>query len=81
MRKGTTKLLNNFKESVIIAHRKTGQLLFANTAAGRLNTHCVENLCISGDFESLDRRKDDFSIFGCREKQFSKIDLKILHNI
>ena len=30
MRKGNEKLLNNLKESVIIAHRDTGRLLFAN---------------------------------------------------
>ena len=81
MRKGNTKVLNNLKESVIIANRNTGQLLFANQAAERLSKHCVEDLCIAGAYESLSKDKNDFSVFKCKEQQFAKLDLQKINNI
>ena len=53
MRAGFEKLLNNLEESVIIAHRKTGHLLFANTAALRTSEHMIEPICKMVNYEDM----------------------------
>ena len=37
MRGGNEQILNNLKESVVLFEQKTGTIMFANTAARRLN--------------------------------------------
>ena len=41
MRRGNKKLLNSLKESVIVAHRESGDVIFANKATAKINTHFV----------------------------------------
>ena len=43
-REGNEDILNNMKESVIILQKHTGTVMFANTAAKRLNTHLKKEL-------------------------------------
>ena len=46
-REGNEDILNNLKESVILAEQGTGKIVFANTSAKRLNKHLVEELSVS----------------------------------
>ena len=39
---GNETLLNNLKEGVVIANSETGQLMFANSAAEKLNVYLTE---------------------------------------
>ena len=68
MRKGNQKLLNSLKESVIVAHRLTGNVIFANTATERLNSLFVEGLCKVGNFESFSTGMNEGSVFDREEK-------------
>ena len=53
MRAGFEKLLNNLEESVIIAHRKTGHLLFANTSALKESENMIEPICKLINYEDM----------------------------
>ena len=46
-REGNEDILNNLKESVILADTETGRILFENAAAKRLNKHLMTELNIS----------------------------------
>ena len=60
-REGNEDILNNLKESVILAETGTGKIVFANTSAKRLNKHLVEELSVSLYDQGADG--PDFSIF------------------
>ena len=47
MRGGNEQILNNLKESVVLVEQKTGTIMFANTAARRLNQFLAEEFNIS----------------------------------
>ena len=53
MRAGFEKLLNNLEESVIIANRKTGLLLFANSAALKASESMIEPICKIVKYEDM----------------------------
>ena len=81
MRKGNQKLLNSLKESVIVAHRLTGNVIFANTATERLNSLFVEGLCKVGNLESFSTGMNESSVFDREEKQFALFNSNLLSDM
>ena len=83
MRAGFEKLLNNLDESVIIAHRKFGHLLFVNSAALLAKDNFTEPICEPVNYESMQmsfaQQSDAFSIFNLHIKQFSRLDMTLLN--
>ena len=74
LREGNEDILNNLKESVILAEKDTGKIVFANSSAKRLNKQLMEELNIS----LYEAEGEDFTIFDRTEKQFALVNMKVL---
>ena len=59
IRKGNGKLLDTFKDGIIVADSSDGKLMFANKAAKSFNRYLKESLCAELDDTNLVLSKDE----------------------